>query len=105
MSSAASLGSRNSLTTTPGTARRIFSGQDGSASSASSRILKLIGISDPGSLPPRSVEVHGHVLALRKAVQHAFERKLPADAALLKSAVGVAGKLTESLIDLHPARC
>src|ERR1700693_4761925 len=98
MSSSASWGSLNALTATSGTARRIFSGQEGSASGASSRILKLMGISDPGSSPPRSVEVHRHILPLREAVQHAFERELPADAALLVPAVGGAGKLTEALI-------
>src|SRR5260370_40995078 len=43
MSASASLGSAYVLATAPGTARLIFSGHDGSASGASSRIVKLIG--------------------------------------------------------------
>jgi hypothetical protein len=42
MSARASLGLAKILATTPGTARRIFSGQDGSASPDSSRMVKLI---------------------------------------------------------------
>jgi hypothetical protein len=43
MSSRASSGFWNGLTVSPGTARRSFSGQDGSTSADSSRILKLMG--------------------------------------------------------------
>jgi hypothetical protein len=43
MSISASPGSAYTLATAPGTARLIFSGQDGSASADNSRIVKLIG--------------------------------------------------------------
>src|SRR5215468_2721394 len=48
------------------------------------------------------IEIDRDVLSLRKAVQHAFERELSADAALLVSAVGMARRLAEALVDLHP---
>jgi hypothetical protein len=52
----------------------------------------------------RSVaEVDGHTLALREAVQHAFEGKFSADPALLETAVGVSRRLTQALVDLNPA--
>src|SRR5581483_1023742 len=51
----------------------------------------------------RRVEVHRHVLLLGEAVQHALERELPPDAALLDAAIGMAGRLAQALVDLHPA--
>src|SRR5262245_52217566 len=48
-------------------------------------------------------EVHCHTLPLREAVEHPFERVLPADAALLEAAVRLAWKLSDSLIHLNPA--
>src|SRR3984893_16228500 len=58
--------------------------------------------------PPPAVvshrEVHRHALALGEAVEHALERELAADAALLVAAVGHAGHLAAALVDLHPAR-
>ena len=49
-------------------------------------------------------KVHRHLLALGEAVEHAFQRELAADAALLVAAVGVARRLAKSLVDLNPAR-
>ena len=57
-----------------------------------------------GSPGSPHVEVHRHALALREAVQHALERELAANAALLVAAVGHARHLAEALVDLHPAR-
>jgi hypothetical protein len=51
-------------------------------------------------MPARRVEVHRHVLALGEAVEHPFERELAADAALLVTAVGVAGRLSAALISI-----
>src|SRR5216683_7282864 len=53
---------------------------------------------------PSHREVHRHALALGEAVEHALERELAADAALLVAAVGHAGHLAAALVDLHPAR-
>src|SRR2546427_9969018 len=50
------------------------------------------------------LQVDGHALPLRVTVQHPLERVLAAHAALLEAAVRLTGKLTEALIDLHPAR-
>ena len=38
------------------------------------------------------VEVHGHVLFLREAVEHTFERELTPNAALLDAAIGMTGR-------------
>src|SRR3990170_7191819 len=56
------------------------------------------------SLSPPHVEVHRYVLALGEAVEHALERELAADAALLVAAVGHARHLAQALVDLYPAR-
>src|SRR3954465_12555558 len=49
-----------------------------------------------------SHQIDRNVLYLRKAFQHRIERKLAAEPALLVAAIGVAGELTASLVDLHP---
>src|ERR1700694_2986219 len=54
-------------------------------------------------LTRRRVQVHRHVLFLGEAVEHAFERELAPDAALLDAAVGMSWRLAEPLVDLHPA--
>ena len=51
----------------------------------------------------RRVQVDRHVLSLREAVEHPFQRELPADAALLVAAIGMARLLAQSLVHLHPA--
>src|SRR5262245_49155151 len=51
-----------------------------------------------------SLKVDSHALALRVAVEHALERVLAADAALLVATVRLAWKLSQPLIDLHPTR-
>src|SRR5215467_12942152 len=56
------------------------------------------------ALVRRGVEVYRHVLPLREAVEHAFERELAADPRLFDAAVGMTGRLAQALIDLYPAR-
>src|SRR6185312_2542992 len=63
----------------------------------------MFAISAPGLIPNRRIEVHCHVFALGVTVEHAFERELASDAALLVAAIGMARHLPEPLIDLHPA--
>src|SRR6266508_2143675 len=54
--------------------------------------------------PFSAAQVDGHALDLREALQHPFERELPADAALLEAAVRLPRQLTGALVDLDPAR-
>src|SRR6266699_3510382 len=49
-------------------------------------------------------QIDRHALALGEAVEHALERELVADAALLVATVGHAGHLAAALVDLYPAR-
>src|SRR5215471_16522649 len=49
-------------------------------------------------------QIDRDALSLREAVEHALERELAADAALLVAAVRHAGRLAAALVDLHPAR-
>src|SRR5579875_808152 len=64
---------------------------------------------DPGSHSPATgpggshAQIDGDVLSLREAVEHSLQGELAADAALFVAAIGVAGRLPETLIDLHPA--
>jgi len=52
---------------------------------------------------PWHVQIHRHVLALGEAVQHPLQRELPPDAALLVTAIRMAGLLAQPLVHLHPA--
>src|SRR5690606_28584576 len=56
----------------------------------------------PAALRSRCREIHRHVLLDGEAVEHAFERELAPDAALLDATIRVAGRLAEALVDLHP---
>src|SRR5262245_916686 len=48
-------------------------------------------------------KVDRHALRLREALQHALQRKLAPDSALLEATVGLAWELAHPLVDLHPA--
>src|SRR5690242_9192311 len=52
----------------------------------------------------RHRQVDVHVLAFGEAVDHATERELAADAALLDPAIGLPERLAAALVHLHPAR-
>src|SRR5258708_12810497 len=56
------------------------------------------------TVPISHRQVHRHALALGEAVEHALERELAADAALLLPPVGHAGHLPPPLVYLHPPR-
>ena len=49
-------------------------------------------------------QIRGHAPGLREAVEHAFQRELAADAALLDAAIGLVKHLPRASIDLHLAR-
>src|SRR3712207_1792136 len=65
----------------------------------------LAGWSGPrlGSGRGSGAEAHVDLLGLGEAGDHALQGPLPADAALLVAAVGLADDLSAALVDLHPA--
>src|SRR5579863_3477140 len=53
---------------------------------------------------PWRIQVHRNILSLREAVEHAFQRELTPNAALLEAAVRMARLLTETLVHLYPGQ-
>src|SRR5438132_11183467 len=55
-------------------------------------------------VPISPLEIDRDALPLRVTVEHSLERIFAPHSALLEASVRLAGELTESLVNLHPAR-